>query len=329
MFDPRILGQMGRRGDTMVAHISPQEAAILKYLGGSGTMNPETGLPEFYSSGSADSDADADAAAEAAAAGMGGFGGGGGWGSGYTGGPAPGGPDPNAEGSEAESMAEAERAASRANEGFSMRQAEIAADVGNRMGPGETLLSDPFSPSKQETFFESFSKKATPSYSTALGLLGMLSPIPGGFFLGRGLGGLLDKGYEFSAPTDIEMARVSPEERNQQGDYTQLAQNMISGPTGVSQAQQVSQPESAPSFDRQAFGQFGTGLIGSQAKSQKSSATSGAADRGMGTGSGQLAGQLAIQNQQSREKMNQWAQMMSDPNMGYQDLSASLMNILV
>ena len=41
------LAQYGRNGDTMVAHINPQEAAMLKRMGGSGTINPVTGLPEF------------------------------------------------------------------------------------------------------------------------------------------------------------------------------------------------------------------------------------------------------------------------------------------
>ena len=43
------LASKGRYGDTMVAHISPQEAGLLKAMGGSGTINPETGLPEFFS----------------------------------------------------------------------------------------------------------------------------------------------------------------------------------------------------------------------------------------------------------------------------------------
>jgi hypothetical protein len=38
----------GRHGDTMLAHINPLEAAILKKMGGSGTINPDTGLPEFF-----------------------------------------------------------------------------------------------------------------------------------------------------------------------------------------------------------------------------------------------------------------------------------------
>ena len=40
--------RLGRNGDTMLAHINPQEAALLKALGGSGTINPYTGQPEFF-----------------------------------------------------------------------------------------------------------------------------------------------------------------------------------------------------------------------------------------------------------------------------------------
>lgn len=42
------IASQGRNGDTMLAHINPQEAELLKALGGSGTTNPETGLPEFW-----------------------------------------------------------------------------------------------------------------------------------------------------------------------------------------------------------------------------------------------------------------------------------------
>jgi hypothetical protein len=42
------LAQYGRYGDTMLAHITPEEAALLKARGGSGTINPVTGLPEFW-----------------------------------------------------------------------------------------------------------------------------------------------------------------------------------------------------------------------------------------------------------------------------------------
>ena len=39
--------EKGRDGDTILAHINPQEAELLKMMGGSGTINPETGLPEY------------------------------------------------------------------------------------------------------------------------------------------------------------------------------------------------------------------------------------------------------------------------------------------
>jgi len=41
------LAAQGRGGDTILAHINPQEAALLKSLGGAGTINPNTGLPEY------------------------------------------------------------------------------------------------------------------------------------------------------------------------------------------------------------------------------------------------------------------------------------------
>lgn len=44
----RELAAMGRNGDTMLAHITPEEAMLLQRMGGSGTINPYTGLPEFF-----------------------------------------------------------------------------------------------------------------------------------------------------------------------------------------------------------------------------------------------------------------------------------------
>ena len=43
-----LLQSKGRRGDSILAHITPREAALLRSQGGSGTTNPETGLQEFY-----------------------------------------------------------------------------------------------------------------------------------------------------------------------------------------------------------------------------------------------------------------------------------------
>lgn len=41
------LANKGQKGDTMLAHINPDEAQMLKDAGGSGKINPNTGLPSF------------------------------------------------------------------------------------------------------------------------------------------------------------------------------------------------------------------------------------------------------------------------------------------
>lgn len=49
--DPRLIAEflqsLGQRGDTILAHINPREAALLKAHGGSGRRNPHTGLLSF------------------------------------------------------------------------------------------------------------------------------------------------------------------------------------------------------------------------------------------------------------------------------------------
>jgi hypothetical protein len=45
----RKLADMGRNGDTELAHITRGEAAMLRRAGGSGTINPNTGLREYFS----------------------------------------------------------------------------------------------------------------------------------------------------------------------------------------------------------------------------------------------------------------------------------------
>jgi hypothetical protein len=73
------LQRQGRYGDTMLAHINPREAAMLKAAGGSGTRNPKTGLVEFYDGDSRDGPGGIDGSGGTA---EGGFGGGNGVGSG-------------------------------------------------------------------------------------------------------------------------------------------------------------------------------------------------------------------------------------------------------
>ena len=54
----QLLRSKGRGKDSILAHINPQEAALLKRAGGSGEPNPETGLPEFQEDYSYDSSGD-------------------------------------------------------------------------------------------------------------------------------------------------------------------------------------------------------------------------------------------------------------------------------
>lgn len=44
----KMLEKKGRANDTILAHITEREANLLKQLGGAGTVNPQTGLLEFY-----------------------------------------------------------------------------------------------------------------------------------------------------------------------------------------------------------------------------------------------------------------------------------------
>ena len=46
-----MLRQLGRGRDTVLAHITPEEAQMLMDAGGSGDINPNTGLPEFQEEG--------------------------------------------------------------------------------------------------------------------------------------------------------------------------------------------------------------------------------------------------------------------------------------
>ena len=45
----RKLANQGQGGDSMLAHINPREAEILRRMGGQGTINPNTGIQEYKS----------------------------------------------------------------------------------------------------------------------------------------------------------------------------------------------------------------------------------------------------------------------------------------
>jgi hypothetical protein len=73
------LADEGRFGDSELAHVNPEEKAMLKARGGAGTTNPRTGLREFYEAdafgGSSLGDAKAGAEASAPGSGLGDMGG--------------------------------------------------------------------------------------------------------------------------------------------------------------------------------------------------------------------------------------------------------------
>src|SRR4051794_32018258 len=50
----QLLQREGSNGDTILAHINRQEAALLKSRGGAGTINPRTGLLQFDSESGGD-----------------------------------------------------------------------------------------------------------------------------------------------------------------------------------------------------------------------------------------------------------------------------------
>jgi hypothetical protein len=44
----QLVASQGRNGDSMLAHITPEEASMLRARGGVGTINPVTGLPQYF-----------------------------------------------------------------------------------------------------------------------------------------------------------------------------------------------------------------------------------------------------------------------------------------
>lgn len=48
MCNAQMIAQLGRFGDSELAHVNPQEKQMLESMGGSGTTNPMTGLKEYH-----------------------------------------------------------------------------------------------------------------------------------------------------------------------------------------------------------------------------------------------------------------------------------------
>lgn len=68
----KMTASMGRNGDSELAHVNPEEAAMLEARGGAGTRNPQTGMREYFGS-----DMGAERGRDSGVGGGGGFGGGG------------------------------------------------------------------------------------------------------------------------------------------------------------------------------------------------------------------------------------------------------------
>ncbi len=186
MWNPMEAMNMGHGSDSLIAHITPKEAMILKALGGKGTVNPHTGFLQFtddsgmggmgdMGGGPGEGEAAA-AAAEAAAAESSAVGGemGGGFGS----------PDDVSESGFAQEMGPPGM----------MNYTDM--DIGpQNMGFVEGLGA------KGRGFVESFMANPvaamTPSYATLASVLGMLSPMPMGMMFGYNVGKMADQ-YGFS-----------------------------------------------------------------------------------------------------------------------------------
>ena len=193
----------GRFGDTMLAHISPEEARILKMLGGSGTRNPVTGLPEFFGeNGGGDDSSGLD----------GSFGGdmGGGFGDSY-GADSFGGGDMGSENADRDAgMGMADNANSLDGYGGGYADFGDGAMPGGGFHQGGMMGETTEEMDARGAWTETESKGGQGFLENPLGwidqrkgaliggLLGYMSPIPGGMTLGRLAGSYID---EYGAPT--------------------------------------------------------------------------------------------------------------------------------
>ena len=205
----------GRGGDTLLAHITPREAAILKALGGSGNINPRTGLPMF-----SDADSGGDTGeAGGADAGSAGTGGGSdsdaaGSGSADTSGGQGNTPSDNygdAFGVGSQEAQDVPGTSSMGTYGSGM----FSDNLGGPQGPYGSIFDGgigEFGRSQLASFQTDpmgYLAGLAPNPSTVIGyLLGALSPIPGGSLLGAWAGKKAGE-YGFSQPTAEDLASLT------------------------------------------------------------------------------------------------------------------------
>lgn len=206
------IAAQGRNGDSVVAHLNPREVQLLKSRGGSGTINPKTGMLEFWDSdgedgrdgssspgGGADSDPTGGSSEDATA-----FGGGykGSWGADQDGfadtafGRSTAGV-PNSAQAEAQDRDDAIAAGFMANPGSYL--SAKATNFGINMEQNyDEFTTDPLGYTINAL---------TPSRQTATNMLGYALFGTPGLLVSKGLNYLGDK-YGFRAPTAEEQAMV-------------------------------------------------------------------------------------------------------------------------
>lgn len=204
----------GRGNDTLLAHITPREAAILKALGGSGNINPRTGLPMFSD---ADSGGDTGEAggADAGSAGTGGGADAEGPGSADTSGGMGNTSDNFGDAFGVGSQEEQDVPGTGMPPGGFYGSGAFSDNLGGPQGPYGSVFSGglgEFGRSQVASFQTDpmgYLSSLAPNPSTVIGyLLGALSPIPGGAFLGAYAGKKAGE-YGLSQPTAEDLASLT------------------------------------------------------------------------------------------------------------------------
>jgi hypothetical protein len=227
---PRELAMYGQGKDSLVAHISPKEAMMLKSMGGSGTVNPYTGLLQFDDNDSVGDTADTDqgnamggqATADSFGSGVEGMGG--------------------LEGSYANEATNIRGYSAFGDE--DTRDRDEGLGILGGLHPGQSFEKG----TVVESGWNQFGRGVT-SIATGLvgGFLGGLSPVPGGAFLGAKGGREIGRqGYDIALdasrhPGNYQTASLPtqstdpegiglPESRPQepQDIYSYIASNMVS-----------------------------------------------------------------------------------------------------
>lgn len=181
----QLIANQGRNGDTELAHVNPREKAMLKAMGGAGTINPRTGLREYYDEGGGTAE--------------------GSYGGGFT--------DPN-EGTNNQGTGGAGAGTGGDGGGFPGAepvgmppvQGPPTPSLGDRFG---AFVSDPFG--SISASLQSAYNRFDPQ-DAALGAFGVLAgPVGGMVSMARGAQAINDRFFGGQARTDLPDSRATPD----------------------------------------------------------------------------------------------------------------------